>query len=417
MLFHNIESGKDTTLKGAVVEGNKVTANIGGDLNIETQLDEGRSKQNGFSIGIEANSKVLFNGQEKDKFGTAWDAMNNGNWQLDGGAATVKGSYQNAHSSYAGAQEQSGIKAGDGGFNVTVKGNTDLKGGIIDSKADSSKNSLTTGTITTSDLDIHSDSSGVTIGGGFSDPYGEMKSKNDKGELNKPSKPGVSIDMPVHSSSNDEGKISSAVAPGTITITNPDEQKQDVAGINRDTSNTLDELPAMKNAKALLDEQKAKQQSYNDLKDNVNNAIGNALTMANDATKLLPPGKFKTDSEAFWNADDGKGAQAARIIGDALLAGTDPSNALKNFLGIEGARLLAPQLDVIVGGFVENLGIKDPDLAASMTAEITKTILTEMGVSMGTDYAGRYGNDRYRANGIDIGKKPDDKAAAGNGKK
>ncbi|CAM1654156.1 Filamentous haemagglutinin FhaB/tRNA nuclease CdiA-like [Bartonella choladocola] len=413
----NIESGKDTTLKGAVVEGNKVTANIGGDLNIETQLDEGRSKQNGFSIGIEANSKVLFNGQEKDKFGTAWDAMNNGNWQLDGGAATVKGSYQNAHSSYAGAQEQSGIKAGDGGFNVTVKGNTDLKGGIIDSKADSSKNSLTTGTITTSDLDIHSDSSGVTIGGGFSDPYGEMKSKNDKGELNKPSKPGVSIDMPVHSSSNDEGKISSAVAPGTITITNPDEQKQDVAGINRDTSNTLDELPAMKNAKALLDEQKAKQQSYNDLKDNVNNAIGNALTMANDATKLLPPGKFKTDSEAFWNADDGKGAQAARIIGDALLAGTDPSNALKNFLGIEGARLLAPQLDVIVGGFVENLGIKDPDLAASMTAEITKTILTEMGVSMGTDYAGRYGNDRYRANGVDIGKKPDDKAATGNGKK
>src|SRR5437660_610779 len=47
--------------------------------------------------------------------------------------------------------EQSGIKAGDGGFTVKVNGNTDLKGGVIastDQAVQDAKNNFTTGTLT-----------------------------------------------------------------------------------------------------------------------------------------------------------------------------------------------------------------------------------------------------------------------------
>ncbi|WP_334006505.1 hypothetical protein, partial [Burkholderia gladioli] len=53
--------------------------------------------------------------------------------------------------------EQSGIVAGTGGFDVNVSGNTDLKGGVISSAADPGKNSLTTGTLSFSDIQNHSD--------------------------------------------------------------------------------------------------------------------------------------------------------------------------------------------------------------------------------------------------------------------
>ncbi|MFP3454474.1 hypothetical protein R0K30_23005, partial [Bacillus sp. SIMBA_154] len=49
------------------------------------------------------------------------------------GASSVAGniSQQKMNSDYAAVGEQSGIKAGDGGFDINVSGNTDLKGGVI----------------------------------------------------------------------------------------------------------------------------------------------------------------------------------------------------------------------------------------------------------------------------------------------
>jgi filamentous hemagglutinin len=62
----------------------------------------------------------------------------------------------NINSNYASVTEQSGIKAGDGGFQVDVKGNVDLKGGAITSTQaaiENNKNTFTKGgTLTTSDI-------------------------------------------------------------------------------------------------------------------------------------------------------------------------------------------------------------------------------------------------------------------------
>ncbi|MGF6373985.1 hypothetical protein OKW40_006801 [Paraburkholderia sp. RAU6.4a] len=48
-----------------------------------------------------------------------------------GGSASFSHTDASASGSYAGVNEQAGISAGDGGFNISVVGNTDLKGGLI----------------------------------------------------------------------------------------------------------------------------------------------------------------------------------------------------------------------------------------------------------------------------------------------
>lgn len=61
--------------------------------------------------------------------------------------------------SHASVTEQSGIKAGDQGFNANVKGHTDLRGGVISSTQaaiDGKKNSVQTASLTTSDIENHS---------------------------------------------------------------------------------------------------------------------------------------------------------------------------------------------------------------------------------------------------------------------
>jgi filamentous hemagglutinin len=78
-------------------------------------------------------------GRVQISFGTAWSA---------GGSA----SSSKASSDYTGVNGQSGLFAGDGGFDIRVGGNTDLKGAVIASTADPSKNYLSTGSLTASDL-------------------------------------------------------------------------------------------------------------------------------------------------------------------------------------------------------------------------------------------------------------------------
>jgi filamentous hemagglutinin len=80
------------------------------------------------------------------------------------GTSTVSGSLNSARfkRDFASVGEQSGVRAGDAGFQVNVAGNTDLKGGILSSSQaaiDAQKNSFITATLTHSDVqnrDTHS---------------------------------------------------------------------------------------------------------------------------------------------------------------------------------------------------------------------------------------------------------------------
>jgi filamentous hemagglutinin len=68
-------------------------------------------------------------------------------------SASASMSREKMRSDFGSVTEQSGMRAGSHGFEITVKGNTDLKGGVIASDADASKNTLSTGTLTFSDIE------------------------------------------------------------------------------------------------------------------------------------------------------------------------------------------------------------------------------------------------------------------------
>jgi filamentous hemagglutinin len=104
----NITSGGNTTLKGAVVTADKVKAKVGGDLLIESLQNSATYTSKDQSIGGSAT------------FGT-------------GASVSANAGMSKINSNFQSVGTQSGIRAGDGGFEVDVKGNTTLKGGVISS--------------------------------------------------------------------------------------------------------------------------------------------------------------------------------------------------------------------------------------------------------------------------------------------
>lgn len=126
----SLQSGGDTSLVGAVVSGNAVAARVGGDLHIESVQDRMtyRSEQENESIGV----SIPIGGA--------------------GFSASYSSDKSEATGNYRSVTEQSAIRAGSGGFDLTIDGNTDLVGSVITSDGDPSHNRLVTGTLTTSDL-------------------------------------------------------------------------------------------------------------------------------------------------------------------------------------------------------------------------------------------------------------------------
>lgn len=146
----SIQSGGDTTLKGAVVTGKTVIADVGGSLNIQSLQDTG-----------------TYTGQQSSAGGSLSFGTNAaGTASLTGGG--VSASQSKIDSSFASVGQQSGIKAGDGGFQVSVANNTDLKGGVIASTqaaVDQNRNSFTTGgTLSISDIQNSASYKGDAVG-------------------------------------------------------------------------------------------------------------------------------------------------------------------------------------------------------------------------------------------------------------
>lgn len=113
-----------------MVKANTVTADVGGKLTIESLQDSSRFKESSQSAG----------GSVTVGYGA-------------GGSVSVSATKVN--SDYQSVIEQSAIRAGNGGFQVNVQGDTDLKAGAITSTqkaVDDNKNSFQTAKLTTSDL-------------------------------------------------------------------------------------------------------------------------------------------------------------------------------------------------------------------------------------------------------------------------
>jgi len=146
-------SGGDTTLKGAVVTGNQVSTNVGGNFTIASLQDSNTykdsSQQAGGSVMVGISSTGPVSG-----------TLNLGQTKIN--------------SNFTSVGEQSAIRAGDGGFAVNVQGKTDLVGGQITSTqaaVDAGKNTYSSaGGTTTTDLQntaaYSAQSTSISLGAG-----------------------------------------------------------------------------------------------------------------------------------------------------------------------------------------------------------------------------------------------------------
>ena len=217
----NITSGTDTNIIGSKASGEKVTADIGGNLNIESLQDKETQKWDKSSWG--ASGSIGLSGNIAGKGGFNFNAGTN-----------------KMESDYESVSEQAGIYAGSRGFDIYTEGNTDLKGGIIDSKATADKNNLDTGTLTFNDIDNKAEYD--TKGYGFS--YSGLTNEEKK-QGNRPvmqGDKGFIPAIPMASGDEEESTTHSAIAEGTITIRNKEQQKQNVENLRRETKNTLNKL-------------------------------------------------------------------------------------------------------------------------------------------------------------------------------
>ncbi|WP_367896990.1 hemagglutinin repeat-containing protein [Enterobacter vonholyi] len=208
----SMTSGRDAILNGAQVNGEKIVADIGRDLLVSSQQDNNdyKSKQTSAAAGGSFT------------FGSMT------------GSGYISASQDKMKSTYDSVQEQTGLFAGNGGFDVTVGRHTQLDGAVIASTATADKNSLDTGTLGFSDLHNEADykvsHTGVSLSGSgsFGDTF--------KGKM-----PGGMISGASHSG-HAEGTTQAAVADGTIIVRDRDNQKQDVANLSRDTEHANDNI-------------------------------------------------------------------------------------------------------------------------------------------------------------------------------
>ena len=203
-----MKSGKDTDLIGSTVSGNKVKADVYGNLNIDSLQTKKEYSEENISAGM--------------SFSTAAG-------KTSYGGSASKG---NMKSHYESVINQAGIRAGGEGFDISVKENTDLKGGVIDSAASKDKNTLTTGTLSWEDKENKADYKAGGMGVSYS-PNNKSSKLNQRG---------LTPNLTPTVKDNADSTTKSAVAEGTIHITNKEKQKQDIASLNRDTKNSLNQL-------------------------------------------------------------------------------------------------------------------------------------------------------------------------------
>ncbi|HCT7798708.1 TPA: hemagglutinin repeat-containing protein, partial [Escherichia coli] len=145
-----INSGRDTVLNGAQVNGNRIIADVGHDLLISSQQDT--SKYDSKQTSVAAGGSFTFGSMT--------------------GSGYIAASRDKMKSRFDSVAEQTGMFAGDGGFDITVGRHTQLDGAVIASTATPDKNHLDTGTLGFSDLHNEADykvsHSGISLSGGGS---------------------------------------------------------------------------------------------------------------------------------------------------------------------------------------------------------------------------------------------------------
>ncbi len=167
--------------------------------------------------------------QDSDNYNSKQQSVSGGlNYTFGSGAGgSFSYSRDKMKSNYDSVQEQTGIFAGKGGFDVTVGNHTQLDGAVLASRAEADKNRLDTGTLGFTDIANKADYKVEHVGGGFS--TGGSIAGNVIGNMASNMLTGLG------GSGHAEGTTQSAVADGTVIVRDTANQQQDVGTLSRDT--------------------------------------------------------------------------------------------------------------------------------------------------------------------------------------
>lgn len=208
----SLVSGRDTTLSGAQVSADQISALVAGNLSLKSLQDSDHysAKQSNtsaggsFTFGTMTGSGYLGVGKEK----------------LD--------------SSFDSVQEQTGLFAGSGGYQIDVGKHTQLDGAVIASTAAADKNKLSTGTLGWSDIsnraefETESQSVNLSSGGAVGEQFiGNLANTTLLGAGNE---------------GKDSSTTHSAISEGSLVIRDAPNQEQDTATLSRDVENANNAL-------------------------------------------------------------------------------------------------------------------------------------------------------------------------------
>ena len=320
----SIESGKDTNIIGSQVKAEQVTANVAGNLHIESEQDSKEYHEEGKQIGASLGYNVASH-------------------QLSGFGSAGK---SKTDSHYASVTEQAGIQAGRDGFDLTVGKETSLKGAVISSTAEKEKNHLTTGTLSWEDVENkanHKESgAGLTINTSKDAKYNEK---------------GIIPAIPTGSKDQESSTTKSAIAEGTIAITDKAHQKQDVSRLNRDSKNSLNQLGE------IFD--KAKSNERQEL----------AGLFGEMAFNQLHDAKLTPNQRSAWHALIGgiMGQLSNKdFLGGATAAGINEMLIKQIEKASHGDPALMQWMSAAVGSITGELVSKNPQLGAGVASNGTK---------------------------------------------
>ncbi len=236
------------TLEGAQIKANRVEADVGG-LDIISQQDTGTFSSKQTNIG----ASVSLNGGQ-------------------GAGVSANFGRDRQTGDYASVAEQSGINAGSGGYDITVRGDTKLVGGVISSEADAADNILRTETLTSSDIENSESYKASSIGlsaslSGIGAKPGETvtptANENNEADVTgtdntlsgldtRLGKLSAGAPVALGARGSQDGTTRSAIAAGTIEITPGANGSVDAASLA--TANTISRNTDSANDGALVQE-------------------------------------------------------------------------------------------------------------------------------------------------------------------
>ena len=213
-----ITSGKDTHISGSKVIGKSVTADVGGNLSIESLQDTktyvGESSNKGFSVSTNAGS------------------LSN---------VSISSSNGKMKSDYASVTDQAGIYAGNGGFVINTAEKTSLTGAVIDSAADSNKNKLSTGSLVVKNIENTAEYTSRNVGVSYNH-VGDFKNLSKAGQDAVWNTLGKLPNLLPDSSKSTSSTTKSAISNGTIEVQDADFNIQTLSRNTKESLNKLDEI-------------------------------------------------------------------------------------------------------------------------------------------------------------------------------